>query len=175
MKNRIRINEDLVLGGLFFMFGLALLLWIFPAQITVRGTEVVTSDTLPNICAYAIIAISLLFFLDASRAWRRGKPPAAREAQAAAAQPEEQPRGRLRLPMLVWVVLLCAAYVAALYYLGFILSSIAFMLFCFYQSGMRKWGKMILVACLSTAVFYVVFRTLMRVMLPQGELLRLLF
>lgn len=102
------------------------------------------------------------------------------------APPEElatEARGRRRLRRaladvlprrLVVVTALIALYVASMPWLGFVAGSGAFLLAAFLYLWRRPWWVSLALAVVSLALVWAVFRLLFEVVLPQGELARVL-
>lgn len=66
--------------------------------------------------------------------------------------------GRIRLFHLLSIMIPCVLLVVAIEYIGYELSSIAFLLILQYAIGSRKWIQSIVVAVTLTAVLYIIMR-----------------
>lgn len=122
------------------------------------------ASALPDVVAVLIILLSLTLFV---QAWRSPAQPAAArgpgETQDEAAEPGA---GSGELRRLVLLALLFAAYVGALWAIGFIVSTIALLLIFYRALGATNWLKNIVIAVVFTGAVYYVFRYVFSVPIP---------
>ncbi len=78
--------------------------------------------------------------------------------------------GRLKLGLLARIMTPCILLVIATDYIGYILTSVAFLMLFQYAIGSRKWVQITTLAIILTAVLYVVMRYGFGVPVPGPQL-----
>ncbi|MBR1919883.1 MAG: tripartite tricarboxylate transporter TctB family protein [Spirochaetales bacterium] len=67
-------------------------------------------------------------------------------------------------------VAICLVYYLVISYIGFIVSTVIFLVVVFRLLGVRKWWLIALLASVATLAIYILFAMLLHVMLPQGSI-----
>lgn len=165
MRQR-KINSTIVCGALFLIIAVLLLTVVYPNQIIIKGRETVSSAFFPKLCAYALIILSVWFLIDGIL--QTVKPGEASESTDD--QLAKKDSGSLKISPIVWTIGICLACIGAIQLLGFVITCFAFLALSFKKGGMPTWWKPLLVSALITAVLYLIFRTLMLIILPKGAL-----
>ncbi|MEX0729471.1 MAG: tripartite tricarboxylate transporter TctB family protein [Aquisalimonadaceae bacterium] len=138
------------------LFGLSLLLWIIPNQVPSRSFgEVLTPQTFPYLIAAIITACALILFL--ASFWR----PAGQEQEVA-----EFPRHIFR--EIGWIILALLAYVLAIGWVGYYLSTFIALLVFMWLVGVRAWKLMLTVTATVSVLIYIGMGLGLRVRFPDG-------
>ncbi|MCR5732285.1 MAG: tripartite tricarboxylate transporter TctB family protein [Sphaerochaetaceae bacterium] len=67
-------------------------------------------------------------------------------------------------------ILICFIYYLLLPYVGFLVSTVVFLIFTFRLLGLKKWSMTILLSVVATLFVYILFARLLHVMLPSGSI-----
>ena len=163
-----KVNSTVVCGVLFLIISILLLTVVYPNQIIVKGREIVSSDFFPKLCAYSLLILSIWFLAAGSRDMVMSPVETDRNDKPS---PQEKVIGAKRkISPIVWTIAICLACICAIQLFGFMVVCFAFLAFSFKKGGMQTWWKPPLVSALVTIVLYLVFRTLMLIILPKGVL-----
>jgi putative tricarboxylic transport membrane protein len=107
--------------------------------------------TFPRYLAFGWLGASVLYFLFPGNA----------------SGAEDTTRSRRAL---LTATILIAAYVALFYYLGFLVSTILFLMAFFFAEGYRNAKLAVLIASVTSFLFWFVFEKILQVPMPEGIL-----
>ncbi len=156
---RTRLPGETVFSVLMLMLS-AFLLW---AAVDISGFKSYTSaGSYPMAAAATMLGCSLVVVAQTAR------------AQAEPAAPGESPWRafvrRIAPPVIVSTSLAIAAYMLTLEWLGFVVSSYAFLVVTMRLLGSARWGLNLVVSALVLGAIHLVFQTAFSVVLPAGRL-----
>lgn len=154
----------------------AVALWQSALISTVEGPAVrrLTSPAVFPMLASAVMLVSALAVLGDVLRRSRGVPSGDRAEGAGARRRVGRALADVLPRRLVVVTALIALYVASMPWLGFVVGSGAFLFAAFLYLWRRPWWVSLALAVVSLALVWAVFRLLFEVVLPAGELERVL-
>lgn len=152
-------KESKILGWFFLAGSVVSYFFVYPSQIIVDESELISSDFFPNICIICIALLSLLFLKEG---YGRDN-----------IQPVESDSAGVKFRQstfwsTVGVLLL---YIFCLEILGFLISTVLVLFYFLRKIGNRKWWLNIAISLGTTAVVYIIFQMSMKIFLPQGIIL----
>lgn len=160
------LSRDVISAGFFLFVGLFYYVssWQYDLHIKVGGIEKPGPGLLPRGLAIAIILCSLVILIASLLRGRNRKEEGFKAVYVALGVQKHN-----FIPSLL-VILGIAAYLLLISFTGFLLTSIALIVFMLWAMGERRWWFNGLVGLGSGFLSYWLFWTLMRVPLPLGTL-----
>ncbi|MGM0432929.1 MAG: tripartite tricarboxylate transporter TctB family protein [Spirochaetota bacterium] len=146
-------NKETLLGTILLILSIAVLIAIANFKDTAEGYRAIAPSFFPNLISIVMVVLSLALI---SEGWR--KPPSLIFA------PVTDKTNVLRAFALLGLII---GLVLVWEYIGFILSSLLFVLLVQVLLGEKRKVRIILVAVAVTAALYIVFVLLLRVPLPR--------
>lgn len=153
-----RIKRDSIAYLLIIGFCIAMLSWAIPTYTPAYPGYGASSALVPIVAVSIMLFMASLSLLTIGIAIYTKKPLPTEETEF----PEEGSGftqiGRVNLYHLVRIMIPSILLVIAIEYIGYVLTSIAFLMLFQYAIGGRKWVQSIVLSIILTAVLYIVMR-----------------
>lgn len=153
--------RDVIAGAVFLAIS-AVMFWLtfYFKRLTLTK---IGSDFVPKIVFGMLMVLSIVLIVQSLQKLKH-QPKSNTEAEA------QKSSGQSR----VWITLiLIAAYIAMMSYLGFMISTVLYLFIQFAvlaEKGSRRYGLFAIIAVLTASITYVVFLKVFQLMLPAGIL-----
>ena len=168
-----RIKRDSIAYVVIAGFCVLALSWAIPTYSPPYPGYGASPAMVPMVAVGLMLFMAVLSLVRIFVAKKANKPVAAKESQF----PEDLKSddgftqvGRVNLKHLAYTMVPCVLLVVAIEYLGYVVSSFAFLMLFQYAIGCRKWVQATIVAVVMTLVLYVVMRYGFGVPVPGPEL-----
>jgi len=159
-----KLYSDLRAGGILFLVSLVMYFVLIPAQIKLKGNEAsLAADFFPKLLIIIIGFCGLLLAGFSAYDLYRNKERARTERAGGAWKTDY----KAFIPHLTFLVT-AIVYLVLMQYLGFILSSIPFLVFLLWHFGRLGFVKNCILAILYVPVVYYIFNTGFRIRFPIG-------
>lgn len=145
-------NNDAVEGAIFFVFSVFGIIFSIKSHIALDMEWKLSPYLFPLAISIMLFFLSISLILEGRR---KGS--------------EERKVVNHYMEMLLYI-LICFIYYLLLPFVGFLISTAAFLIFTFRLLGLKKWPLIILLSVIATLFVYVLFALTLHVMLPKGSI-----
>jgi len=156
-----RINRDMI--GYLLIVGLCILMliWAIPTYTPAYPGYGAPPAMVPNVAVCVMLFMTCISIVRVLLAVFRNKPIPVEESEFPGDQEDSggfTQVGRVKLKHLASIMIPCVLLLVAIDYIGYELSSFAFLMILQYVIGSRKWIQSVVVSFVMVAVLYVIMR-----------------
>jgi len=168
-----RIKRESIAYLLISGFCIVMLTWGIPAYTPAYPGYGASPALVPNVAVGIILFMACLSLLRIGLAIYLKKPMPAEECEFPEDNEEDSgftQVGRVKLFSLLSILVPGILLMVAIEYIGYLLSSVTFLIIIQYVIGCRKWSQLIVVSVTLTAVLYIVMRYGFGVPIPGPQI-----